>query len=237
MRFAPLVVASALLGACAGGDRVTLFANADDGYVGGVDVIDDTIEPANAGDESDVFASLNLENQQARLRGRTPRLSELDKDDPEYARLQALLSDLPPQPFVQPAPGFASGSDEITDEVRADIEVALCFSEFRDYCRELARFADCTDPSDRALQNDIQCPRPRPGNKIEVRGYTDSTGSAQNNAIEAQRRADAVAAMIIALGFEVAREDVLAMGDAEAIRKNGANFSDENFRRVDVVIR
>lgn len=77
----------------------------------------------------------------------------------------------------------------------------------------------------------------RPGYQIEVRGFTDSTGSVERNVEVSQGRANGVADVIRELGYSVPEEDVIGMGEFEAQRRNGDEQADSSFRRVDVVIR
>ena len=77
----------------------------------------------------------------------------------------------------------------------------------------------------------------RPGAQIEVAGLTDTTDSEERNLALSQSRARAVADELRALGFAIEPEDVVGRGEFDARAAIGDDVADENYRRVDVIIR
>jgi len=118
-----------------------------------------------------------------------------------------LLSYLPPAPSPLGLTGFPTGEMHLSAEQIAQIRAHLSGLESR------------------------------PGYQVLIRGYTDSEGSEELNSQVSQQRAEGVAAIMREAGFEIADEDVVGMGEYSAIRANGDEVADGNYRRVDVVIR
>jgi len=73
--------------------------------------------------------------------------------------------------------------------------------------------------------------------QIEVAGYTDSVGSEQDNLVLSQGRANQVADLLRAEGFEIEAEDVIGRGEYDAVRVIGDNQESKRFRAVTIKIR
>ncbi|WP_108788147.1 OmpA family protein [Erythrobacter sp. Alg231-14] len=185
--------ATLTLSACVS-DRVTLLSHSDGGPIGSVAVLQE------GGDDT----VLNVENQQARLSKRAPRVRQLTSVDPAYTEL---LSYLPPAASPLGLTGFPTGEMQLSEQQVAQIRAHLSGLESR------------------------------PGYQVLIRGYTDSEGSEELNSEVSQQRAEGVAAIMRAAGYEIANEDVVGMGEYSARRANGDDVADANYRRVDVVIR
>lgn len=156
---------------------------------------------------------LDAVNQQALLSNGRARTRQLTEANPEYAEL---IDSLPAASSPLVLTNFPTGDFSLSAEQIASIRQHLS-----------------------GLNS-------RPGYQIEVRGYTDSTGiehevdangQARGNRQLSQVRADQVAAIIRAEGFEIADEDAVGMSEFEARRINGDEVADPLFRRVEVVIR
>ena len=73
--------------------------------------------------------------------------------------------------------------------------------------------------------------------QIEIAGYTDSIGSESDNLRLSQGRANKVAELLRAEGFEIEQADVIGRGEYDAVRTIGDNQESERFRSVVIVIR
>jgi len=71
---------------------------------------------------------------------------------------------------------------------------------------------------------------PARGGSVRISGYADSTGNPAANRRLSQRRADAVAAQLVKIGFDPKRMVVVAHGSANAGSRSAAD------RRVDIVV-
>ena len=219
-RLAAAAAAVLVLGGCVAQDRVTLLSHSDGGPVGSLAVLDENDRE---------IAELDGANQQARLSRSGASVRQLEAADPAHT---ALIGSLPPGADGLVLTGFATGVSALTDAQLRSVRAHMCKVEFRAGCETY--FPQCTDP---ANQGPPACPVPRPGYQVEIRGYTDSDGGEPRNLTVAQQRADAVANAMRAAGYVVADEDVLGMGEFEARRANGDGVKDDDWRRVDIVIR
>lgn len=77
----------------------------------------------------------------------------------------------------------------------------------------------------------------RPGAQIEVAGFTDSTGEDDLNDRISAERAKAVAEQLRGFGFPVDDADAVGRGEDEAKAKLGDNVQNEEYRRVEVIVR
>lgn len=75
------------------------------------------------------------------------------------------------------------------------------------------------------------------GAQIEVVGFTDSAGEADDNDALSQRRAEVVAQQLRELGFEIAPQDAVGRGEDDAQAALGDGVASANFRKVEVVVR
>ena len=73
--------------------------------------------------------------------------------------------------------------------------------------------------------------------QIEIAGYTDSVGSETDNLRLSQGRANKVAELLRAEGFQIEASDVIGRGEYDAVRTIGDNQESERFRSVVIVIR
>jgi len=73
--------------------------------------------------------------------------------------------------------------------------------------------------------------------QIEVAGYTDSVGSEQDNVRLSQNRANQVADLLRAEGFEIDPNDVIGRGEYAAVRELGDEKQSARFRAVTIKIR
>lgn len=73
--------------------------------------------------------------------------------------------------------------------------------------------------------------------QIEIAGYTDSVGSEADNLRLSQGRANKVAELLRAEGFEIETSDVIGRGEYDAVRTLGDDKESERFRSVVIVIR
>ncbi len=72
---------------------------------------------------------------------------------------------------------------------------------------------------------------------VEIVGYTDSTGSYQNNMILSERRAQSVANYLAAQGVESSRLSVRGAGPEQPIASNSTESGRAQNRRVEVNLR
>ncbi len=222
MRLALALGTALTLSACAG-DRVTLLSHADGGPIGSVAVLQE-------GDEDVV---LDTENQQVKLRAGRPRLRQLAQSNPDHAEL---LQYLPSAPISYVLPNFPVGSFSLSDESKEEIEAFMCLAEFREGCARF--FPECSEPTDVELQAAGKCPVPRPGYKVEIRGFTDTTGGDSLNDDVSQNRATEVAEAMRALGYNIDLSDALGLGEGPAKRSGVADeFDIGEWRKVEIVIR
>lgn len=221
MRLAATLALGTLLAGCAtGGDRVTLLSAENNGEPVGAVVVNPDTDPVE----------LNMANQQAVVSANRTRVTQLESPDPEHVEL---MRSLPPGWDGLVLTGFASGDVTLDSSQERQVEAHMCKIDWREKCEEY--YPDCGDEARRGVP---PCPVARPGYQVEIRGYTDAVGSAEVNLRVSQDRADAVAAILSSNGYTIAQEDVLGMGEDEAIRALGGDErGSEDWRRVDIVIR
>lgn len=75
-----------------------------------------------------------------------------------------------------------------------------------------------------------------PENVLTIKGYTDSTGSAQTNEALSQKRADAVRKQLIASGIPAATITTMGMGPQDPVGDNSTADGRKANRRVDVEV-
>lgn len=85
-----------------------------------------------------------------------------------------------------------------------------------------------------ALANNLQ---QYPGSTIDVIGHTDNTGSAEHNRDLSNRRADAVAAVLINKGVSGARIRSIGRGENQPTASNLTSAGRAQNRRVEIIIR
>ena len=73
--------------------------------------------------------------------------------------------------------------------------------------------------------------------QIEIAGYTDTIGTVEDNLKLSRMRAQEVAELLRAEGFEIDPEDVIGRGEFDALRTIGDNKRDAQFRAVTIKIR
>lgn len=220
------VGAAFAIAGCVAGDRIALLPAADGGSVGAVAVL-----------AEDGEVELNSANQEARLSNGRPRVTQLAETRPEDA---SLIGQLPPGPISYSITGFATGEDALSSQQKMEVRRHMCRAEWREGCGEL--IPECTNPATGMGEG---CPVPRPGYHVEIRGYTDTTGSITDNRTESGRRAQRVFEAMTEMGYVVDREDVLGMGKGPALRARADDSppgildetEDAAWRRVDILIR
>ncbi len=91
-----------------------------------------------------------------------------------------------------------------------------------------------------ALQSDLRVLaaslQKYPGSTIEVVGHTDSDGSAEHNYALSNRRADAVAGVLIDSGVGSARINAFGVGEDDPVASNLTEEGKAQNRRVDIKI-
>jgi len=86
----------------------------------------------------------------------------------------------------------------------------------------------------RVLANNLQA---YPNSMIKILGHTDNTGSASYNETLSQRRADAVANILINNGVQPVRLQALGRGEDDPIENNLTAEGRAQNRRVEIIIR
>lgn len=86
------------------------------------------------------------------------------------------------------------------------------------------------------LQQLLQMMRRNPNMRIEVRGYTDSTGTRSHNLILSQRRADAVVEFLVKNGISPARVTGIGLGPDNPIAQNESEEGRRRNRRTEFFI-
>lgn len=102
---------------------------------------------------------------------------------------------------------FATDSDRVRDSLRRDLEAVA---------ENLINYPDST---------------------IQVVGHTDSTGTAEYNLSLSQRRAGAVAGVLIGDGVPPQRIQTIGQGETNPIASNATAAGRAQNRRVDIIIR
>lgn len=74
-----------------------------------------------------------------------------------------------------------------------------------------------------------------PSLKFEIDGYTDSTGSTQNNLVLSQQRADAVKTQLVSMGTDASRLTSKGFGSTKPIDTNTTPEGRANNRRVEFI--
>ena len=102
-------------------------------------------------------------------------------------------------------------------------------------------FATNSDRVRAPLRNDLQAVAENllnyPGSTIQVIGHTDDTGTAQYNLGLSQRRAGAVAGVLIGDGVPPQRIQTIGEGESNPIASNATAAGRAQNRRVDIIIR
>ena len=75
------------------------------------------------------------------------------------------------------------------------------------------------------------------GKKVEVNGYTDSTGSAEYNKVLSQKRAQAVASYLESKGVPAKNLTVKGYGATNFVAENDTAEGRAQNRRVDIVLK
>lgn len=75
-----------------------------------------------------------------------------------------------------------------------------------------------------------------PENVLTIKGYTDSTGSAQTNEALSQKRAEAVKTQLVASGIPATTITTMGMGPQNPVADNGTVEGRKQNRRVDVEV-
>ena len=76
-----------------------------------------------------------------------------------------------------------------------------------------------------------------PDSVVVVTGHTDSTGTAAHNQALSERRADAVAGVLISSGVPARRIQAVGAGQTQPIASNGSASGRAQNRRVEITIR
>jgi OOP family OmpA-OmpF porin len=97
--------------------------------------------------------------------------------------------------------------------------------------------ADIDEAGARELEWFLEQLAPFPQLHIDVKGYTDSTGSEANNHALSNQRAWAVQDYLISRGFSADHVSVSAYGEAEPARPNETAPGRKQNRRAEVRVR
>jgi len=97
--------------------------------------------------------------------------------------------------------------------------------------------ADIDEAGARELEWFLQQIAPYPNVAIEVKGYTDSTGSEANNQTLSDRRAWAVQDYLISRGVSADRVSASAYGETDPARDNASARGRKQNRRAEVRVR
>lgn len=183
-----------LLGACATPDVAVLLPGAD-GHTGAVAVKQKSA--ATLLDSPYAFA-------QSRRSG-IPRTGHSNASEVEQS-FGAALASMPPAP-VSFIVYFLSGSDEFTEESKAEVEKLLV---------EMAR---------------------RPAPEITVIGHTDRVGTQQMNDNLSLQRAERVRELLTKSGIDAGKITVSARGEREPLIPTADEVPEPRNRRVEVNVR
>jgi outer membrane protein OmpA-like peptidoglycan-associated protein len=134
-----------------------------------------------------------------------PQMGKLE-ESAVRSKFAAALAATPPAP-VSFTVYFVSGSDELTDESKANIKLVLS---------EMAR---------------------RPSPEITAIGHTDRIGTDQVNDVLSLQRAQRVKELLIQSGIAAARISVAGRGEREPIVPTADEVSEPRNRRVEVSVR
>ncbi|MGR5069149.1 MULTISPECIES: OmpA family protein [Vibrio] len=96
--------------------------------------------------------------------------------------------------------------------------------------------AKLTNEVSERLNNFVNFLNEYPQAKVEITGYTDSSGPAAYNLKLSERRAQAVADYLIAAGIDADRFTVKGMGEEDPVADNSTPEGREKNRRVEVVV-
>lgn len=96
--------------------------------------------------------------------------------------------------------------------------------------------ADLKPSANRTLLKLVQFLQMNPRRTVRIEGYTDSTGSPEENSKLSRDRAQAVADMLVDLGVQDGRIQVMGYGDQYPVEANATERGRALNRRVEVVI-
>ena len=89
--------------------------------------------------------------------------------------------------------------------------------------------------SERALMDVLNTLKSHPNIKVELRGYTDNTGSASANLQLSQKRADAVKNWLVSKGIAANRIKAIGFGEANPIADNNTEAGRRLNRRIEFI--
>ncbi|MEN8192649.1 MAG: OmpA family protein [Bacteroidota bacterium] len=95
--------------------------------------------------------------------------------------------------------------------------------------------AEVTPQSEKALMDVYNTLKAHPDISVELRGYTDNSGSASANLDLSQRRADAVKNWLVAKGIAPARIKAIGFGEANPIADNRTEEGKRLNRRIEFI--
>lgn len=95
--------------------------------------------------------------------------------------------------------------------------------------------ADLTENAKIVLNTVIEALRDNPDVRVEIRGYTDDTGSAATNLTLSQRRAESVRNFLIFRGVDTARMRAIGFGESNPIDTNSTPEGRARNRRIEFV--
>ena len=96
---------------------------------------------------------------------------------------------------------------------------------------------ELTEEGKQALPQVLQSVKSYPVPEVVVIGHTDTTGTPQSNAELGLRRANAVRALLVQAGLNVAAIDVRSHGEAELLVPTADGVFEPRNRRVEVTVR
>jgi len=96
--------------------------------------------------------------------------------------------------------------------------------------------ADLQPAANRTVLKLVQFLQINPRRTVRIEGYTDSSGTREENLALSRDRAQAVADVLTDLGVDAKRIEVKAYGEAFPIAENASNSGRAQNRRVEIVI-